>query len=710
MPAAGDRFGDFVLRRELGRGAMGVVWEAWQESLSRAVALKVLAEGVGQDPLFVARFKAEAGAAARLSHPGLLPVYAVGETAGLHWFAMEKVEGEDLARVLASRGRLPPDEAARHVSAAARALAHAHAHGVVHRDVKPANLMLRRDGRVVVTDFGLSKETTAAGLTTTGMLVGTPYYMSPELVAGDPSKVSARSDLYGLGVTLYELLTGAPPFQADSAMGLIRLIAEAEPTPPSALVPRLPRDLETITLVCLAKDPARRYESADALADDLDRTLAHEPISRRRPGLGERLARFVRRHRTAVAVGAVALAALLVTTLGFRRELSTREQGYRAEIARLLAEADALAEAGEEARAEAIEAALEQRAGGDADFARDHAIETARDLVEDLRAGKALSATHQRKIVAWADQAPARITLEADAQGVTVEGRRLSGAGDARGEAVALAGGPLVPGLWRLRLSAPGRLRTLLTLLAPPGVTSVLRVSLPREEGAQAGLLSYGGAWFPSLDPARAASADAFEALQPPYLLAARRTTAREYAAFLDAAPAADRGRLTPAPWATARPTGAALDAALAGLSFEQAQAFARARGLRLPTDAELMNAVAGARGVALRGGLRGNAAPAAEEGRRRVIEEARLAGQALAHAEGLADWDGSAEWAVAATGDDAGEPHPWPVWTGLLALGAEAPAGRGARLGAPRRGRKDLEAALAGRVHLRLAGPAARP
>lgn len=716
MPQPGDRFGDFVLSRELGRGAMGVVWEAWQESLSRAVALKVLSEAVGTDPVWVARFKAEANAAARLSHPGILPVYAVGETHGLNWFAMEKVDGEDLAQRLKARGPFAWDEAARYVRDAALALEHAHQHGVLHRDIKPANLMLRSDGRVALTDFGLSKETTAGGLTTTGMLVGTPYYMSPELLTGDPAKVTPASDIYSLGISLYELLTGQPPFQADSAMSLIRLIADEPPARPSALRPGVPRDLETIALVCLAKEPAKRYPSAQALADDLGRFLAHEPITRRRPGLGERALRFVRRNRVAVGVGALALLGLLGVTVFFQREIASQEQGYREEIARLLAEADALAEAGDEEQADALHAEIERRAAADPAFARDKALETARDLLDDLRNGRPLRPEYQREIEAWAQQAPARITLSADAPGATVLGKHLVG-GDASAPApLKLEGGALVPGLWRLQVSAPGRLRTVLTLLAPPGLVSTLRVVLPPEGGANAGMLSYGGAWFPVAPGGEAQpEQDALEQAQPAYLLASERVTGSAYKAFLDAQPAAERERLTPAAWKPALPSAATLTSPLPGLTFEQAQAYAATAGGRLPRDMELMNAVTVGRIQAAMKMLRSRQVGATAEERSKGLRDVlRQLSQLLEKSEGLKGWDGRAEWAVSARPDDAGAQHPWPVLGEIAAgaaSGAEEPASRRGRTGPlAKRTRRDLEKALEGQVFLRLARPVATP
>jgi hypothetical protein len=636
VPQPGDRFGDFTLRRELGRGAMGVVWEAWQESLAREVALKVLGAEVGADPTWVARFQAEAGQAARLSHPGILPVHAVGETAGLHWFAMEKVDGEDLAKRLERNGPLPFDEAARLVRDAARALHHAHQRGVIHRDVKPANLMLRRDGRVVVTDFGLSKELGSGALTTTGLLVGTPYYMSPELVRGDPAKVGPRADLYGLGVTLYELLTGQPPFRAETAVALLKQIAEAEPLPPSRHRAGLPRDLETIVLTCLAKEPARRYADGEQLAADLDRFLSHEPISRRRAGLWERALRQVQRHRTAYAVGGAALLVVLALTLLFRGEMQTREAAFQEEIERLHREADELAEAGEEAESDARHARIAALAAQGPEAARAAGLAMSRDLVADLRAGRPLRAEYQQAIQDWARQAPARITLVSDPPGAVAVGRRAV-VGVETEEPLALEGGDLVPGLWRLKVAAPGRLRTTLALLAPPGVTATLRVALPPDDGAAAGMLSYGGAWFP--DPA---GGTGLVALQSPYLLDAERVTARDYAAF--------RGT---------RPAGPP-DGPVLGLTRAEAEAYARSQGKRLPTDMELILATAPAKVPALvKSVVVGR--PRGDDMKARLAEALAQAGEDLAASEGLRGWDGRPEWALTQREQALGEAAPWP-------------------------------------------------
>ena len=681
MPKPGDRFGDFVLLDELGRGAMGVVWNAKQESLGREVALKVLGEAYAADPVWIARFRAEAGAAARLSHPGILPVYAVGETQGLPWFAMEKVDGRDLTHRTGSAPRASWDEIARWVRDAALALQHAHEHGVVHRDIKPANLMLRSDGRLVLTDFGLSKRMGSGSLTTTGLLVGTPYYMSPELVAGRTKDVGPGTDVYGLGVTLYELMTGHPPFLAENAVALIRLITDQEPVPPSKEDPRVPRDLETIALVCLAKRPEKRYGTAKELAEDLERFLAHEPIARRRPGLGERIGRFARRNRIALAVAGVGALALGALTLLFEHRMASQERGYREEIERMLAEADAAADAGDQEQADAIHAAIESRAAKDAAYAQDKALATAKDLLADLKAGRPLRTEYQREIEGWATQAPAHVTLAADAPGVTVLGKRFVVGDTSAPVPLKLAGEDLVPGVWRLQVSAPGRLRTTLVVLAAPGLAGSLPLRLPPSGGENANMLSYGGAWFPVVKDGKASG---LEASQAPYLLASSRVTARAYSLFLAAQPEAERKRLEPAGWAAHAPRGAELDAPVAGLSRAQAEAYAKAQGARLPRERELINAVGAGRTQAILKRLRENPGASAEERMNLLREASRVVSAAVQKSEGFTDWDGRPEWALSEREGEVGNDRPWPVLADLAAREPGPEVGLAARVTVP--------------------------
>jgi hypothetical protein len=348
----GNRLGDFEIVREVGRGGMGVVYEARQLSLNRRVALKVLAGGLGLTPKAVERFRREAEAAARLHHTNIVPVYATGEQDGVHFYAMELIDGPSLDAVIrelrghtdgdprtgppadaAATGPFVPanatpppsgsgsstrsstnrfDRAAAMIAEVADALHHAHQHGVTHRDIKPSNLLLSSDGRLSVTDFGLARMLERPGMTVTGEFVGTPAYMSPEQVTAGRIPVDHRTDVYSLGATLYELLTLQPPFQADGRDRLLAMVVQKEPKAPRSLDLKIPRDLETICLKCLEKDPDRRYQSAKELADDLRRYLNRFAIHAKRAGPLARVKKWVKRN----PVPAVLLGCLLVTVLG----------------------------------------------------------------------------------------------------------------------------------------------------------------------------------------------------------------------------------------------------------------------------------------------------------------------------------------------------------------------------------------------------------
>jgi tRNA A-37 threonylcarbamoyl transferase component Bud32 len=314
------RLGDFQIVREVGRGGMGVVYEAEQLSLKRRVALKVLRFGVVADEDAMLRFQREAETVARLHHTNIVPIFAVGSEEGVSYFAMQFVEGRSLADV-AAEGKIAgrpaaPEQVARWALQAAEALGHAHCRGVIHRDVKPSNLLLDAEGLVWLTDFGLAKRADEVTLTLSGVIMGTPRYMSPEQARAAREPVDHRSDLYSLGATLYELATGQPVFDAESARDVITQILNGEPVAPRRHCRTLPRDLETIILKCLQKDPARRYATADDLAGDLRSFVLGHSIRARRPNLAERLVRLARRHRMSAALVAVAMAVSIAATLG----------------------------------------------------------------------------------------------------------------------------------------------------------------------------------------------------------------------------------------------------------------------------------------------------------------------------------------------------------------------------------------------------------
>jgi hypothetical protein len=329
------RLGDFRIVRRIGQGGMGVVYEAEQLSLRRRVALKVLRFAGAASPEAIARFRREAEMVARLHHTNIVPIFAVGCEQGVHFFAMQLIDGKSLASEQPPpRAPLPPRQVANWGRQAAEALAHAHQRGVIHRDVKPSNLLLDGEGVVWLTDFGLARGMDETGLTAAGAPLGTPRYMSPEQVAVVP--IDHRTDVYSLGATLYELATGRPVFEADDVPRLLQQVREAEPVPPRAVVPELPRDLETILLRCLAKSPEDRYPTAQALADDLRAFGEDRPIKARRPSLAERARRWLAGRRfTAGAVARAVIAGGLVVLLLAVWGLALRTLLTRDEMAEL---------------------------------------------------------------------------------------------------------------------------------------------------------------------------------------------------------------------------------------------------------------------------------------------------------------------------------------------------------------------------------------
>jgi hypothetical protein len=323
-------FGDYKLLGELGRGGMGLVFRARQISLDRIVALKTPVEGAFADAAARARFRVEAEAAAHLQHPNIVAIHEVGEVDGQPFFTMDLVDGPDLATLCDGRP-LPPRQAAEYLRAIAAAVTVAHEAGVLHRDLKPSNVLLGSDGRLRVTDFGLARRADAlpnAEATHPGQMMGSPSYTPPEQASARPQIPGPAGDVYGLGAVLYHLVTGRAPFVGATAMETLRLVLDTAPVAPSLLNPALPRDLETICLKCLAKEPAQRYAAAAELVEDLDRFLTQRPIRARPPSALYRMGKFTRRHRnTVVAVAAVLLALVLglgLALAGFRRAVVQR--------------------------------------------------------------------------------------------------------------------------------------------------------------------------------------------------------------------------------------------------------------------------------------------------------------------------------------------------------------------------------------------------
>jgi WD40 repeat protein/serine/threonine protein kinase len=398
--------GDFRIIREVGRGGMGVVYEAEQVSLSRRVALKVLPFAATMDPKQLQRFHNEAKAAASLHHDHIVPVHGVGCERGVHYYAMQFIDGSTLAQVITALNTPPtagdatgpyqpaapaaptaPVAAlstersgpkgqefyrtvARLMAQAADALEHAHAVGIVHRDVKPGNLIVDAAGKLWVTDFGLARFGPDAGLTMSGDLLGTLRYMAPEQVLSHHGLVDHRADVYALGCTLYELLAGRPAVDAAERAEVLRRIAFEDPAPPRKLDKAIPAELETVTLKCLAKNPSERYATAGELADDLRRWLGHQTIKAKPPSLRQKAAKWVRRHRPVVLTAAGLLAMLAVTlvaatALSVWYALEADRARTQADGQRQLAEGNA-----EEAQRQTVEA---ERAKGDAQRAQQEA-------------------------------------------------------------------------------------------------------------------------------------------------------------------------------------------------------------------------------------------------------------------------------------------------------------------------------------------------
>jgi WD40 repeat protein/tRNA A-37 threonylcarbamoyl transferase component Bud32 len=315
-PPGGGAVSGYEILAELGRGGMGVVYQARQTKLNRLVALKMVLAGAHAGPEDLARFQAEAEAVASLQHPHIVQIFEVGRHAGLPFFALEYLEGGSLQDKLRGAS-LPPREAAQLVETLARAMHAAHGRGIVHRDLKPANVLLDRDGRAKITDFGLARRVEGgAGLTQSGAIMGTPSYMAPEQAAGRSKEVGPAADVYALGAVLYECLTGRPPFKAATALDTVLQVLSEEPVPPRRLQPQVPADLETICLTCLHKEPGRRYASALALADDLQRFQAGEPIRARPVSRRQRLAKWVKRRPAQAALLAVSGLALALLVGG----------------------------------------------------------------------------------------------------------------------------------------------------------------------------------------------------------------------------------------------------------------------------------------------------------------------------------------------------------------------------------------------------------
>jgi serine/threonine-protein kinase len=373
----------FVIERVIGRGGMGIVYLAQHLGLKRKVALKLLQESRTNDPGHVARLKREAAAAARCQHPNLVQIHDIGEHAGQPYLALEYVEGDHLGRKLAGEPQ-PPRRAAELVETLARAIDHAHSQGVVHRDLKPANVLLTADGQPKITDFGLAKLKDSSTQTEVGAVLGTLAYMAPEQVQSQSDDIGPRTDIHALGEILYEALTGQPPYRAETPQKLIHAILNEEITAPSSRQSGIPRDLEAICLKCLEKEPRRRYDTASALADDLRRFLAGEPVQARSVGPAGRAWRWCRRNPKLASVSAVLAATVLAAISGFTGLTYRHNNQLREEVKRTAAKAAEARRHYQEARS-TIQAMLARL--NDRRFAEIPRLkELTRDLMEDALA------------------------------------------------------------------------------------------------------------------------------------------------------------------------------------------------------------------------------------------------------------------------------------------------------------------------------------
>lgn len=324
-------FGDYEGLEEIGRGGMGVVYRGRQRSLDRVVAIKMMNFGPGASPELTDRFRAEAVAAGSLHHPNIVAIHEVGRHEGRDFYVMDFVEGQSLAR-LAGNQPLPAWRAAGYLNTVAEAVHYAHEQGLLHRDLKPSNILIDAQDQPHVVDFGLARRLDGdSDLTVTGQVLGSPHYLPPEQASGQRSHVSRRTDVYALGATLYHLLTGRPPFQAESLAQTLDLVLHSEPVAPRLLNPGIPRDLETICLKCLEKEPQRRYATARELAEELARYQAGEPIRARPLSVTAKALRWCRRNPALAGTGAVAALAVVLGFVGVLWQLR------RAEAAELVA-------------------------------------------------------------------------------------------------------------------------------------------------------------------------------------------------------------------------------------------------------------------------------------------------------------------------------------------------------------------------------------
>ncbi len=645
---AGRRVAEFEIVRELGRGGMGVVYLARQASLGRLVALKVLPASSLPAAERLSRFRVEALAAARLRHPNIVHVISAGRDGDLRYIAMELVEGPDLGSVIAALRRgeghepMPPFDApgytrraAEIVHAVACALHYAHGAGILHRDVKPQNILLDRGTGVFLVDFGLAKDLGADSISVSGQILGTPYYMSPEQALARRVEIDGRTDVFSLGAVLYELLTLERPFQGDTLRRVLSAISFSDPVAVRKRNPRVHRDIETICFKALEKSPARRFASAGAFAEELERFLANEPLSIRRTWPVERVVRRIRRNRAASALAVALAAALLALPLAWRVARAADAERALARTERELAAPDtpAAALAAERARLldlrGRVSADQERRVSAALDAIRSRGLER-KGLWRDALA-RALEAAGQP---GWsradalfeeerAHRADARLLLPDDpeleaAHDVALPTVTVSGPAGLRvsvREIDLLTGLPGPPrplgttplegvalrrGSFRFEIEEPGRaLCELDRLLDRPGERLTLVPTLRPTAEATTGMVALPATRFACAYEDRGA----VEATVEPCWIDLTAVTIAQYRAYLRAT-----GAAPPRFWSDAFPERTAEillpaseaptpwdDRPIAGVRWEEARAYAEWCGKRLPTLLELDLATRGA-------------------------------------------------------------------------------------------------------------------
>jgi formylglycine-generating enzyme required for sulfatase activity len=632
--AAPVHLGDFDLVRELGRGSSGVVWLAKQRSLGRDVAVKVMSAGPGTPDSVVQRFHRESRAIAGLRHPHVVPVFVDGQDADVHWFAMQVVDGHSLAREIELQGHRKPNDpapllpaygggpwfaaVARVCAEAADALHAAHEAGIVHRDVKPQNLLLDRRGSVMVADFGIARDERFGALTETGVIAGTWYYMSPEQARVADAPVDHRTDVYSLGVVMYELLTLARPFEGTSSIEVLDKIRRVPPRSVRQRNRRVPRDLETICMAAMAHAPGARYATAAALRDDLRRFVDHESILQQPPSWLARVAQAARYRRRAIALVAVALVALAAgATVQDAIAKADAESALTSTCETLL---DGAFETREPAELARLRMSLPPAAAGES-----RAVTEARARLaahRDLLLQRLTRATHpgsappdlettladhvqrlrefQRAIAIFGDDPgivatmadPFRASVDiegTDARGGTVAGvvsyRRVNALMGTLGPEVDLGdlpirGGQVPNGMIRIAIRAGGRVREFTRVLGPLGRVRISFLDPPSVDPA-AGMVQIAAGTL-QLPADGAPSSLAGRAIDiPAFWIDRCEVTVGEYRTFLAAT-----GRVPPKAWDRLDPN---LHERLpvVGVSWDDAVAYAEWAGKRLPTYPE---------------------------------------------------------------------------------------------------------------------------